>query len=181
MRNILFFILAILIFSIVHEGVHAFAAILLNDYQAIVVHPLGFEVMYSTPVDARVGLKWAFISGMPNLVTLALGYILFAYRKEIKVLPKSAVHLFLYIIILFMLGDAFNLSIGPFIWGGDVHGIVIGTGINQYFIQSLFLLILFLNRELIVIKLLPEFNIKTRHPLMQPLVKTNRSRVGDNK
>ncbi len=179
MRNILFFLLAILIFSIVHEGVHALAAILLNDYQAIVVHTLGFEVRYSTPVDARVGLKWAFISGMPNLVTLALGYILFAKRKEIKVLPKSAVHLFLYIIILFMLGDAFNLSIGPFIWGGDVHGIVIGTGINQLIIQSLFFLILLFNRELIVLKLLPELNVKTRHPLMRPLIRTNRSKADD--
>jgi len=127
MKNILFFILAILIFSIVHEGVHAIAAWLLNEYQAI------------------------------------------------------AVHLFLYVIVLFMLGDAFNLSTGPFIWGGDVQGIALGTGINQYVIQSLFFFILLLNRELIVLKLLPEFKIKTRHPLMKPLVKTNRLMVGENK
>lgn len=37
--------------------------------------------------------------------------------------------------ILFMLGDPFNLSIGPLIYGGDIDDLVVGFGINKYLLQ----------------------------------------------
>jgi len=64
-----------------------------------------------------------------------------------------------------MLGDAFNLSVGPFIYGGDINGISKGVGVNRYIIQSIFFIVLLLNRELLVQKLLPVYGIKTKHPL----------------
>ena len=66
-----------------------------------------------------------------------------------------------------MIFDPFNLSIGPFIWGGDINGITTGLRINQYVVQSIFLIILLINRELIAQKLLPEFSIETKHILLR--------------
>lgn len=73
---------------------------------------------------------------------------------------------------LFLFIDAFNLSIGPFLYGGDIGGIAVGFGLNRYLIQVIFLFILLLNRELIVQKLFPAYGVKSSHPLFQPLFKT---------
>ena len=67
--------------------------------------------------------------------------------------------------------DALNLSIGPFLYGGDIGGLVVGFGVNQYLVQIACFIILLLNRELIVQKLFPLYNVKAKHPLFQPLIK----------
>jgi hypothetical protein len=76
---------------------------------------------------------------------------------------------FYYLTFLLLLIDAFNLSIGPFIYGGDIGGITAGFEVSQYLVQAIFLVILLLNRELIVQKLFPTFGVKTGHFLFQPL------------
>lgn len=73
--------------------------------------------------------------------------------------------------ILFLLVDAFNLSIGPFIYGGDIGGIIAGFGINRYLVQIVFFVFFLLKRELIAQKLLPSYGIKTRHPLFRPWIR----------
>jgi hypothetical protein len=73
--------------------------------------------------------------------------------------------------IFFMLGDPFNLSIGPFIYGGDIGGLVVGFGINKHLLQGLFFMILLLSRELIAQRLLPVYGQKTNHPFFQPWLK----------
>lgn len=165
--NWLLFIFAYLIFSIIHEGGHAILASFFNEYSSFKILPYGFEVTYKTLVENRAGFEWAVISGIPNLITLFIGYILFLNRKSFLNLKSEIKYLLLYIIILFMIGDPFNLSIGPFIWGGDIFGISISLSFNQFIIQGVFLIILFINRELIAQKLLPEFSIETKHILLR--------------
>lgn len=154
-------------FSLIHEGGHAILASILNEYSSFKILPYGFEVTYKTLVEDRVGLKWAVISGIPNLITLFVGYILFLNRKSFLHLKSEIKYLLLYVVILLMIGDPFNLSIGPFLWGGDIFGIIAGLNINQFVVQAIFLSILLINRELIAQKLLTEFTIKTKHILLR--------------
>ncbi len=165
--NWLLFIIAYIFFAIVHEGGHALLSSIFNEYSSFKILPYGFEVTYKTPVEDREGLKWIFISGIPNLITLFIGYILFLNRKFFLNLKKEIKYLSLYIVILLMIGDPFNLSIGTFIGGGDIFGIITGLNINQLVVQAIFLVILFINRELIAQKLLPEFSIETNHILFR--------------
>lgn len=172
MRKYLTFILAIIIFAIIHEGTHALIAMAFEEYQAFQVHPYGLEVIFKTPVAEREGIKWGFISGMSNVVTLLLGYLMFLFRVKIVRLRSSILcALGYWLIMLFLLLDALNLSIGPFIYGGDIGGIVVGFGINQYLVQIVFFVILLLNRELIAQKLFPVYGIKTKHPLFRPWIR----------
>jgi len=169
-------ILAIIIISIIHESIHesthALIAMAFDEYQVFQVHPYGLEVIFKTPVAEREGIQWGFISGMSNVVTLLMGYLLFLFRVKIARLQSSFLSVLGYwLIILFLLLDAFNLSIGPFIYGGDIGGIVIVFGINQYLVQFVFIVILLLNRELIAQKLLPVYGIKTKHPLFLPWIR----------
>lgn len=173
MRKYLTFILATIIFAIIHEGTHAFIAMVFEEYQAFQVHPYGLEVIFKTSVAERQGIKWGFISGMSNVVTLLLGYLMFLFRVKIARLLRSSFlsALGYWLNILFLLLDSLNLSIGPFIYGGDIGGIVVGFGINQYLVQIVFFVIFLLNRELIAQKLLPAYGIKTKHPLFRPWIR----------
>jgi hypothetical protein len=102
-------------------------------------------------------------------VTLTVGYLLllvghrFAHSRTAFL--KMGIY---YLTMLSLLVDPFNLSIGPFIYGGDANGIAVGLDINRYVIQVLFLLVLLVNRELVAQKLLPTYGVRTRHPLFRP-------------
>ncbi len=172
MSKYLTLILAIIFFAIIHEGTHALMAMSFDEYQSFKVHPYGLEVIFKTPVAEREGIKWGFISGMSNLITIVLGYSIFLFRLKIVRLQSSFLGALGYwLIVLFLLVDALNLSIGPFIYGGDIGGIVVGFGINQYLVQIVFFVIFLINRELIAQKLLPLYGIKTKHPLFRPWIK----------
>ena len=173
MRKYLSLIIAIIIFIIIHEGTHAIIASILNEYEAFQVHFYGFEVIYKTPIADRMGTIWGYISGLSNVVTLIIGYILFMYRKTLSRIRNSFFHnLGYWVIFVFMLFDALNLSIIPFFFGGDIGGIVRGFGINRFLVQSFFFAILLINRELIIHNLFPLYGIKNRHILFQPIIKS---------
>jgi len=172
MRKYLSLVLALIIFAIIYEGIHALVAIAFDEYQTFVIHPYGLEVRFKTPVAQREGIKWGFISGMSNVVTLSLGYLLFSFRTKIKSVRNPLISALGYwLVVIFMLVDAFNLSIVPFIHGGDINGIAEGFAINRYAIQSIFFMLLLLNRELIVQKLLPVYGIKSKHPFFQSWIR----------
>jgi len=165
--SFLIFVMAYFIFVLIHEGCHAIFSSIFNEYSSFRILPYGFEVTFKTLVEDRTGIKWAVISGVPNILTLFAGYILFLNRKYFLRFRNEIRYLFIYVVILLMIFDPFNLSIGPFIWGGDINGITTGLRINQYVVQSIFLIILLINRELIAQKLLPEFSIETKHILLR--------------
>ena len=166
------FLLAVVVFFALHEGLHALMATIYGEYDAFHVRPIGLEVTFRTPVDERSGIRWAFISGISNLATLLLGYVLLLFGRRVARSPgvflKASIY---YLTLISLLFDALNLSIGPFIYGGDANGIAVGLGINRYLVQIFFFLILLANRELVAHKLLPDYGVKTAHPLLRPWIR----------
>ena len=177
MKRYLSFLLAVVILLAVHEGMHALVAAFYGEYESFHIRPLGFEVSFRTAIDERRGIQWALISGAGNLVTLLLGYWLLVLGERFTCLPSLFLKATLfYLTLLSLLADPFNLSIGPFIYGGDANGIAVGLGINRYIIQVMFVLILLVNRELVAQKLFAIYNIKVKHILFRPLIPLRRHR-----
>jgi len=172
MKRWLSFLAAGVLFAVLHEGTHVLMAGIFGEFEPFHFRPFGLEVAFNTPLAERSGIQWALISGMSNLVTLVSGYVLLIYSNKFSQLRnwfwKAVVY---YLTMLCLLLDAFNLSIGPFIYGGDANGIAAGLGINRWIIQVFFLLVLLLNRALIEQKLLPAFNVKTGNFIFKPLLK----------
>lgn len=163
------FVAAIVVFAVTHEALHMLVALTFGEYQGFVVRPYGLEVMFRTEPAARQGAAWGFISGTSNAVTIVFGYLLYIIRKRIRSSPHFSLRtLGYYATVLFLLIDAFNLSIGPFIYGGDINGIVRGFGVNRYAVQALFFIVLLVNRELIAQEVMPAYGIAARHPLFTP-------------
>jgi len=73
--------------------------------------------------------------------------------------------------LICLLADPFNLSVGPFLYGGDANGIAVGLGINRIVIQAIFLVVLVANRELVAQKLIPMYNVEGNHLLFRPLLR----------
>lgn len=177
MKRWLAFLLAVLVLLTVHEGTHALMAMLSGEYEAFHIRPMGFEVTFRTVVDERSGIQWAFISGASNLVTLLMGYLLLMLGERLARLHSVFLRASIfYLTMLSLLSDPFNLSVGPFIYGGDANGIAVGLGINRYVIQAIFLVVLLVNRELVAQKLFPMYDVQVKHILFRPLIRwTNRT------
>jgi len=113
-----------------------------------------------------------FISGVSNVITVLLGYLLLFFVKPIANMKNTFLSAVGYwLIMMFLVLDPLNLSVGPFLYGGDIGGIVAGFGINQYVVQFLAFIIFLINRELVAQILLPAYGIKTDHPLFKPWIK----------
>lgn len=172
LRKYLMLLLAAAVFAVVHESIHILAAVAFGEFKEFHLKPYGFEVEFKTPVSERAGAKWGIISGSSSFITITIGYIMFSLRRRMINLQNTNLYILEYWLTLsFLLLDPANLSIGPFIYGGDVNGIAVGFGLNQYIIQTTFFVLFLLNRELVVHKLFPLYNIETKHPLFQPLLK----------
>ncbi len=172
MKRWLVFLLACGIFAFLHEGTHALVAQMYGEYQAFHVRPIGLEVVYNTPVEQRQGIQWAAISGASNLVTLLLGYGLLALRHRIAGGQSGLLRMTTYYLtLILLLGDAFNLSLGPFLYGGDVYGVAEGLNLHPWAIQAVFFGVLLLNRELVAQELLPAYGVHTQHPLLKPWIR----------
>jgi hypothetical protein len=171
MKNWLAFLFAVVIFITMHEGIHALMATLYGEYEALIIKAIGFpEVQYTTPVEERSGVHWIFISGTSNLATILVGYLLLLIGDKLARLRGLYRSTLFYLTLILLLADPLNLSIGPFIYGGDADGIALGLGINRSVIQFVFLVVLFVNRELIAQKLLPMYGVQTKNILFRPLI-----------
>jgi hypothetical protein len=172
LKNILGFGLAYIILVLLHEGTHAVMAVFYGEYSDFIFKGYGFEVIFQTPPEQRAGLQWLFISGVSNILTLAVGYLLFFQRDRLVLVKNSlpAVTSF-YLVVLALLADPFNLSIGPFIYSGDALGIELGSGIPLIWIQLFFFGVVLINREILAQVWLPAFGVRTRHPLFRPWCK----------
>lgn len=162
MRRFLTLVVAVLVYALVHEGSHALVATAFGESAAFHVRPFGLEAEYATSVPDRAGPAWGFISGTANVVTVILGYALFAMRRRLAQSRRPFLMPTLHgLTIFFMLGDPLNLWLGPFIYGGDIGGLTVGFGVGRYPIQLLFFLIFLANREMIAQRLLPEYGAAT--------------------
>jgi hypothetical protein len=168
-KKFLTFFVAFVIFAFIHEGSHALIAAIYGEFTDFLVHPYGFEVIFKTPTIQRQGIQWGFISGVSNVLTVLLGYLLLLFVKPVARMRNAFLSAVGYwLIMMFLLLDPLNLSIGPFLYGGDIGGIVTGFGINQYIVQAIFFIVFIINRELVAQVLLPAYGIKTDHPLFKP-------------
>ncbi len=162
MKNWLYFIIALFSYMMIHEGLHAVIALFFNEYNTIKMNWYGPEVVNITSVEERIpGIKWFVISGFSNFITLLTGYLLFILKRKIVSLKHPLIRSILYYIaIVFLLFDAVNLSLGPFLFGGDINGIAAGLKIKSWIIQIFFGAVLLLNRELIV-KFMESFSVSS--------------------
>lgn len=164
-------LLAFVAFVVVHEGAHAIASRALGEYQAFHLRWYGFEVEYATPVAERSGAKWGFIAGSSCCITILCAYVLFAARKKLAASGSALIRSTgFYFTVLFLLGDPLNLSVGPFLYGGDIGGLVAGFHLNRYTVQIAFLAVALFNRELIARRILPAFGVQTRHFAFRPWI-----------
>jgi len=170
MKNVVALLLAVAVLSVIHEGMHAISAAIYDEYQSFHIRPYGFEVEYVTPIPERLGIRWALISGASNFLTCFLAYVLLLQEKRFSRMPSLFFRSLVYwLTLLGLLLDPFNLSVGPFVYGGDANGIAVGMGVDVLVVQIIFLGILLLNRELVAQKLIPSYGVQTRHPLVRPL------------
>jgi len=175
-RKLLTLSFAVIVFAGMHEGLHALPAALYGEYQGFHVRTLGLEVVFNTPVAVRQGIKWAVISGLPNLATVAFGYILLVARGTLVSHRVRSIRDLAYrLTLVVLIADPLNLSVGPLIYGGDARGIAVGLGTSVAVIQGVAFLVLLVNRELVVQVLLPAYGVITTHPLFQPLIRVRGS------
>lgn len=179
LRKLLILAAALAVFAVLHEALHALTAACYGEYRAFHVRPYGLEVVYRTPVEARRGAHWALISGLPNLATVACGYILLARSTALAAWRLRAGRALAYwATLVFLIGDPLNLSLGAWIYGGDARGIATGLGTSVAVIQAVAFAVVLLNRELIAQRLLPAYGVAATHPLVKPLVRLPGSRRG---
>jgi hypothetical protein len=175
MRRWMAFLVAVVIFFALHEGAHVLTSAIFAEYQAFHVRPLGLEVVFKTPVSERSGIQWAIISGASNLLTLFTGYAFLMLGGRFAGSRNMFIKGFIcYLTLISLLFDPLNLSIGPFIYGGDANGIAVGLGISRYVVQAVFLVVLLANRELVAQRLLPMYGVKTQHLLLRPWIRVAR-------
>jgi hypothetical protein len=171
MRRWMAFLLAAVALTVLHEGTHVLVATLYGEHEAIRFGPFP-EVVFTTPVEDRQGVQWAYISGASNAATLLLGYgLLLGSARLARLRSRFLKGTLFYLTLLALICDPLNLSLGPFVYGGDAEGIAVGLGVSRYALQALFLLVLLANRELIVQRLLPAYDVRVEHLLFRPLVR----------
>jgi hypothetical protein len=176
MKNLAAAACALAGFVLLHEGGHALLGAAWNETVGFRTHfwgLAGFEVLFRTPVEEREGLRWAVISGGPNVVTVWAGYGLYAVRARVRGpwRPGSRFGRTVgyWATMFLLLLDPVNLALGPFLYGGDAYGVAVGLAVPVGVVQGVALMVLLVNRELVVRRLLPEWGIETRHPLLRPL------------
>jgi hypothetical protein len=161
--------LAVIAFAVVHEGAHALSSAAFGEYGGSRIRWYGAEVEYRTPMPEREGLKWGFISGSSSAITILCGFLMFVGRGRIAASGNPIVRIGgYYATALFMLGDPLNLSVGPFIYGGDIGGLAVGFHMNRYAVQIVLFALFLLNRELVARYVLPAFGVRTRHVAFRP-------------
>ena len=154
----------------VHDYFHGLMSVFFDEYNKFKIHWYGLEPVYVTPVEERIaGIKWFLISGLSNFFTLAIGYMIFLLRSKIIYNFQEdtlIMNLLFSITVVFLLFDAFNLSIGPIIYGGDISGIATGLNIKRWIIQIFFGIVLLINRELVV-SLMKSYDVYSRNILLK--------------
>jgi hypothetical protein len=169
MKKWLIVILNALVYNLIHEGSHVLVSAAFGEFNTVRWTVISPEVVFNTPVPERAGFQWALIAGVPSVLTIILGYLLLGYRQKAAQLESQfSAGLVYFQTMVLMIADPLNLSIGPFVYGGDAIGVSVGLGISQYIIQAIFFILLLINRELIATKLLPVFGVDTNHLLLRP-------------
>lgn len=149
-------------YLIIHEGVHIIQALIFGIYKGIKVLPLGIEVVIIQPLTIE-GYKLAAFSGLSSVVTLLIGYVLFAFSPKILKLNKQPVKNYIYYVtFVFLLLDPVYISLLSFVLGvgGDINGIALGLNIPYIIVRGIYFVIAAINIYLVFKKLYPAYVIK---------------------
>lgn len=106
---------------------------------------------------------------------MGFGYNLLAMRRALAYHRIPALRDQAYwFTFLFLVLDPLNLSLGPFIYGGDARGIAVGLGGSTAAVQGISFVLLLLNRELVAQARLPALGVVATQPLFKPLIPIRR-------
>ncbi len=177
-RSWVFFLLAVILYQILHEGSHLLTSLFFDEFEGLRFATIGPEVVYKTPVPERSGFHWTLISGMSSIITIILGYILLINSEKTASLRNVNLKaLLFYTTLVLLITDPLNLSVGPFLYGGDAPGVAKGMNVPVYLVQGLFFVIFLINRELVASILLSTYKIETKHFLFRSWLRKS-PRVG---
>lgn len=161
-------IVVVLAQNLIHEGVHYGAAVLAGEPVAefrLFTNGLGTsQVVFATPVEQRTGAHWLLIVWLPALVTLLIGYIIYAGRRRLVRPGRPLLNVTAwYAGIIFMLLDPLYYGLlSVFVPGSDVDAARI-VGWSPWPVRVVALAVLAVNLTL-VLRWAGELRIRRRQP-----------------
>ena len=156
-RQYILYLLAIVTYLIVHEGIHVIQALGHGIFQGIRFNGIGVEVLIREPLTIG-GWKLACFSGLSSVVTIAIGYIIYGLTWKILALKQRwSKSYFYYTAIVFLLLDPFYIGVLSLFVNGDINGITLGLGLSYAAVRIVYLLIFVLNIFLVMKKLYPRY------------------------
>lgn len=155
-RKWLALICAILLYYIIHEGIHIIVALSYGVFEKVKILGLGVQVV--TNMEVLTDFQKAIFCISGSLSTLIIAYILVAFTKII-VESKSKIlkAIGYYTTLAFLLLDPLYLTIiYKFVGGGDMNGILL-LGIPEITVQFIYGIITVINILLIIKKVYPAY------------------------
>lgn len=129
---------AALCHNLVHEAVHYVAATACGEgvtgFRFLTNGWGTSQVVFSVPVEQRVGAHWLLVAWAPSIVTTLVGYGLYALREAIGRHPISR-RASLYVGFFFLLLDPFYMSLLSVIVGGDIEAAA-AVGLPMWPVQA---------------------------------------------
>jgi len=136
--------------NLLHEAVHYIGAIVFGEgVTAFRFLTNGWgtsQVVFSMPVEQRVGGHWLVVAWAPSIVTTLLGYGLYAARSVAGRHPVSR-YAWLYAGFFFLLLDPFYMSLLSLAVGGDVEAAA-AVGLPVWPVQAVAAAVLLFNVRL---------------------------------
>lgn len=145
--------IGVIFYYIVHEGSHVIVSLCLGVFKNIRLLGVGMQVIISEGLS-DIGKFIFCISG--GVSTLIFGYLLVLFsRRIVGVNNKFIKSICYYSTVIFLFLDPLYLSIlYRFFGGGDMNGIVL-LGVNEIFVEVIFVLVFIFNLFIFVRKVYP--------------------------
>lgn len=145
--------IGIIFYYIVHEGSHVIVSLCLGVFENIRLLGVGMQVVIS---EGLSDVEKAIFCVSGCISTLIVGYLLVLFSKKIvNIKNKFVKAICYYSTIIFLFLDPLYLSIlYRFFGGGDMNGIVL-LGVNEIFVEILFVLIFIVNLFIFVNRVYP--------------------------
>lgn len=160
-RKILAFVVAILLYYIIHEGAHLVFALATGTFRRInfIFPGIQIQIDGSSLTNFQLGI----FNLVGALATLLTAYILFFTRKKIVTIDSNIIRaIFYYFTILFLLNDPIYLSVlCDLFGGGDMNGIALL--IPEVVARIIFGIVGLINLGLIIKFVFPEYRKGYNH------------------
>lgn len=156
LRRVYFLTLAAMVaiaHNAIHEGVHLLAATALGQpVEAFLLLTNGWgssRVIYAAPVPDRMGSEWLIIAWLPAVVTVGIGYLLYAVRHNLLSSQPLCNTLIFYGVAFFLLIDPAYFGVLSWLIAGDDTEAAAAIGWNPWPAQLLAIGLLAVNGFLV--------------------------------